>query len=188
MQTHLAPDTIPYTGRELCSHWILRTFGLPGDAIVAFVGPAELGAETMVDLADVAAGDVIRARAMLHFIVERFDNDLERAVVHQRLLVALAAELLRELTTTVGREGPTRRGDDLYVGTRKLSVSIATISPVSTLIHLGVNIDPEGAPVAAIGLAELGVEPTAWALRLMAAYVGEVAGIRQARCKVRAVP
>ena len=137
----------------------------------------------MVDLADVIAGDSIRAASMLHFIVERFDADLEKMVTLQRLLVALAAELLNHDRPVVRRQG-----DDLYVGHRKLSVSIATASPVSTLIHFALNIDPTGAPVSAVGLAELAVEPRAFALELMSRFAAEIHEIRVARCKVRAVP
>ena len=53
-----------------------------------------------------------------------------------------------------------RTGDDLWLGNRKLSVSIVTATPVSVLMHVGINIDPAGAPVPAIGLAELGLDPT----------------------------
>jgi len=182
MRAHLAAAPIPYTGRELRSHWILDTFGIQGDAIVAFCGPCEVELEAMVDLADVAAGQGIRSRLMLHFIAESFDTDLGKAVLRQRLLVALARELLLH-------EADVRReGDDLYVAARKLSVSIATASPISTLIHLGINIDPEGAPVAAIGLEELGVDARELAGALLRAFVQELHGVQQARCKVRPVP
>ena len=179
MQTHLIPEELPYTGRELRSHWIMETCNLQGDAIVAFLGPCDVALEHMVDLADVAVGASIRARQMLHFIVERFDTDLEKMVLWQRLLVAIAGELLPPAVT--------RRGDDLFARDRKLSVSIATASPVSTLIHFALNVDPTGAPVPAIGLEELGVDPRDFAQRLMAAFADELAGVREARCKVRPV-
>lgn len=188
MQVHLAPEQIPYTGAELRSHWILRTFGVPGDAIVAFLGPCEVDPAAMVDLEDVLVGAAIRARLMLHFVVESFDSGLESAVLVQRLLVALAAEALARRGAQAGPGGLRRAGDDLFIGERKLSVSIATVSPVSTLIHLGINVNPEGAPVPAVGLEELGVEPTGFARELMAALVQELDGVRAARCKVRAVP
>lgn len=188
MHAHLADRRLPYTGRELRSHWIRETFGRAGNAIVAFLGPCEVAAQDMVDLDDARAGDGIRAALMLHFIAEHFDTDLERAVLRQRLLVALAFETLREALAPERRDALSRRGDDLFVGERKLSVSIATASPVSTLIHLGINVDPAGAPVAAVGLAELHVDPTAFARDLMEAYTGELAGVRAARCKVRGAP
>jgi len=52
-----------------------------------------------------------------------------------------------------------RRGDDIYVNGRKLSISIATVSPVSVKIHIGINVEAKGIPkgVDAIGLKELGI-------------------------------
>ncbi len=177
-------EEIIYTGRELRSHWIGEIAGLSGDAIVAFTGPGEVPVERLVDLEDVRRGVGIIAAQMLHFLVEHFDTDLSETVLRQRLLVCLAAEILNGRQTV-----PVRRdGDDLYVDQRKLSVSIATSSPVSTLIHLGLNIDPTGAPVPAVGLAELGVSPPDLAHQIMAGYVAELESCQAARCKVRGVP
>lgn len=181
MKTQWLPEARAYTGAELSSLWAFRTCGLQGDSIVAFAGPCDVGPEHMVDLADVAAGAFIHSEHMLHFIVEHFDLTLRETVARQRLLVALAADLLRPAADVA------RRGDDLFVADRKLSVSIATASPVSTLIHLGLNISSEGTPVPAIGLADLGVGPEPFAAELMAAYAAEVAGIEAARAKVRGV-
>lgn len=182
MNAYCVRDEIAYTGEQLRSLWIYRTFGIEGDAIVAFAGPCEVSGEALVDQVDATAGDCIRAAQMIHFIVEHFDGDLDRAILRQRLLVCLAAETLR------GHIGDLRReGDDLFVGENKLSVSIATVSPVSTLIHLGINIDPTGAPVRACGLGEFGVEPWRFAEALVAGYVAEMERIARARCTVRGV-
>ena len=174
-------EQVAYTGAELRSHWLFHRFGLQRDAAAAFLGPCEVTLEHMVDQADVAAGASIRATLMLHFIIEHFDTDLTRAVLRQRLLVCLARELL------TGDVEVRRSGDDLFVGQRKLSVSIATASPVSTLIHFAVNVDPTGAPVPAVGLAELGVVPLPFAELLLARYAEECEGVAAARCKVRGV-
>ncbi len=80
-----------------------------------------------------------------------------------------------------------RDGDDLWAGERKLSVSIATASPVSTLMHVALNIDPTGAPVPAVGLAEWGVDPEELAGEVLASYAAEMASADRARCKVRGV-
>lgn len=185
MHQLLADYEIAYTGEQLRSHWILNTFGQFGDAICAFLGPCRVPTAHLVDLADLREGATIQARQMLHFLAEWFDTDLDRVILRQRLLVALAAELLGELRPQVAVR---RSGDDLYIGERKLSVSIATASPVSTLIHFGINVDPEGAPVSAVGLAELGVEPLAFARELMRRLALELESVRGARVKVRGVP
>lgn len=149
MQTLWLDETITYTGAQLRSLWAFRTCGLQGDSIVAFCGPCDVSEEHMVDEADRRAGQRIYSPWMLHFIVEHFDCDLERAVLRQRLLVALTGDLIN---SRLGRLAVRREGDDLFAADRKLSVSIATLSPVSALIHLGLNVRTEGVPVPAVGL------------------------------------
>ncbi len=185
MRTLLSDQSIPYLGTNLRSGWIREAFGLHGPALVAWLGPCHVRTENLVDLEDVAAEAEIRAELMLHFLAEHPGDSLVLTVCRQRLLVAEAAEVLREMAPGI----PLRRsGDDLYSGERKLSVSIATRSPESGLIHFGVNVDPTGAPVPAVGLAELGVEPAGFARRLLAVYAEETAGLERACGKVREVP
>ena len=184
MRTLLSDKAISYLGVNLRSGWIEETFGLEGGAIVAWSGPCHVRTEDLVDLEDVAAGAEIHAALMLHFLAEHPEDDLLVTVCRQRLLVAEALEILRELAPAAPLA---RSGDDLYCGSRKLSVSIATRSPRSGLIHFGVNVDPTGAPVPAVGLAELGVNPAEFARRLLAAYAEEMTGIERAWHKVREV-
>jgi hypothetical protein len=184
MRTLLSDRSIPYLGANLRSGWIRESFGLQGEALVAWLGPCHVATGDLVDLEDVAAGAEIHAALMLHFLAEHPGDELVVTVCRQRLLVAEAAEILRELAPGIALD---RLGDDLYTGNRKLSVSIATRSPVSGLIHFGVNVDPAGAPVPAVGLAELGVDPVAFAGRLLDAYAEEMAGLEQACHKVRGV-
>ena len=150
MHTVFHTEPLAYTGHQLRSHWIYETFGLQGDAIVTFRGPCRVELSEMVDREDVFAGADIRAAEMLHLIAEQFDRDLTRAVLRQRLLICMIAERLQGVA---GMPLPRRDGDDLYIGERKLTVSIAPVSPVSTLNNEGINVDPAGAPVAAVGLA-----------------------------------
>lgn len=176
---------ITYTGKELRPHWGLEKTGVYGSLITAFVGPCDVPTAHLVDLEDRLAADHIRARSMLHFIAEFYGTTLEAGVLFQRLFMVWAEQLLND------RGGGVRRsGDDLFVGDRKLSVSIATVSPVSVLIHWALNIDPAGAPVAAIGLGEIGLagfQVLDFAKQLLHHYIEEVETIRQAQCKVRPV-
>lgn len=185
MKTAWIDNVITYDGSQLKSHWIHEQTGLPGDAAAAFTGPADVPLANMVDLVDVAASSPIFSRSMLHFLVEHFDTSLTLAVARQRLLMAIAAEEINRIQKSSALE---RKGDDLYVGDRKLSVSIATASPVSSLIHVGVNIVGEGAPIPAIGLEELGVAPKSLAQRVLNRYSEEIHSMREAICKVRPVP
>jgi len=176
---------LTYRGEELRSHWILETTGLMGDAIVAFLGPCEVKTEALVDLEDARAGASIYSPRMLHFLAEHFELDLEKALLRQRLLVALAGETINR---ALGKPVVARRGNDLFAEERKLSVSIATLSPVSALIHLGVNVLTEGAPVPAIGLKELGGEARPLGEEILKRYADECEGLAFARAKVRGVP
>jgi hypothetical protein len=121
---------------------------------------------------------------MLHFLVEHFDSDLNLAIARQRLLVCITKEELERRSDSLSIE---RRGDDLYVGERKLSVSIATCSPVSALIHLGVNVLP--APpelgLSTCGLAEFGLPAAEIGRAVAERYAAEIEEMKLARCKVR---
>ena len=82
-----------------------------------------------------------------------------------------------------------RYGDDLMIDGKKLSVSIATKSTTSILIHTGLNILSEGAPVKASGLtSELGItDIKEFALEVMKRYSEELEDINLASTKVRGV-
>lgn len=176
-----------YTGSQLSPHWIYNNFDLNGDSIVAFMGPCTVDINSMVDLADVKNNDTIYSPLMLHFIMEFFDEDLYRAIHRQRLFIVHIKEKIESMVT--GRKF-LREGDDIYLvddEKRKLSVSIATRSMVSTLIHVGINIDTEGTPVKTSGLRELGVDPVQFASEVVSGYIDELEDISFARCKVRGV-
>lgn len=179
-------ETITYDGRQLSSHWAFRSFGLQGDSIISFRGPCRVELSEMVDLVDVIEQAPIFSTDMLHFIIEHFDLDLEKTIVRQRLLIAMIKDVIGQKTGAQLR----RAGDDLFLGERKLSVSIATLTPVSTMIHTGINISSKDTPVPACGLADLGLAEAAVedvAKTLCRAYVREYQEIKMARCKVRGV-
>lgn len=175
-----------YDGSQLSSLWALRTFNIQGDSIVTFRGPCRVDVDVLVDIRDQLDRAPIFSPDMQHFIVEHFDLDLEKTVYRQRLLMAI----IRDLTAGVTAVDLRRDGDDLFLGDRKLSVSIATLTPVSTIIHAGLNVTTAGVPVPAVGLGELGLgERDVWELAqyICRAYVNEIRSSALARCKVRAV-
>ncbi|MFO1078843.1 MAG: DUF366 family protein [Planctomycetota bacterium] len=183
MNTLWLEDRIAYDGSQLRAHWILQRCGVAGDATVAFRGPCRVAREEIADLADVD-GPGIAGDDMLHVVQEVFSTpDLWLAVHRQRLLAAQAGEVVRRLAPAA----PLRRdGDDLFVGDGKLSISIATVSLVSALIHFAVNATPGGAPVPTATLSELGIEPAAFARELLLRVADEHATMAAARAKVRA--
>lgn len=186
MLIHTVKQPLKYDGRQLSSLFAFRNFGLQGDSLVVFRGACQVALTEMVDLADVRANAPIYSEDMLHFIIEHFDQDLEKTVVRQRLFIAIIKEVLQD---KIGVP-LTRQGDDLYLAANKLSVSIATASPVSTMIHTGLNISSQNTPVPTVGLADIGVKDgdmLSLGRCIAEAYAEESNSIHLARCKVRGV-
>lgn len=180
--TRWLPEPRPYTGPELRPHYILSSTRIEGSALIAFAGPCHVVTDHLVDWEDRLANDHIQAKQMLHFLGEFFGLGLREGVWLQRLFVAQLAEELLARGVSVRRDG-----DDLFVGDRKMSVSIVTASAVSILLHTGVNIDPAGAPVPAVGLAELGIDPASFAQAALCRFETEWHSIHRATTKVRPV-
>ena len=182
MKTLFVRKTIAYTGEQLSALWAYMNFNVQGNSLVAFCGPCEIPFGHMVDAADVKERSRIASRRMLHFIAEHFDLDLEKAVLRQRLLASIVRDVLIEWRPKAKIR---REGDDLYEGRRKLSISIATLSPVSTLIHFGINIISAGAPVPAKGLADYRISPRRFAQEVLHRYARETNSVQHATTKVR---
>ncbi len=180
-------DTLEsYDGSQLQSLRNYLKFQLLGDSIVAWVGPCNVRPEHMIDGEDLLANSEIRGDQMLHFIVELFDSTLFAAVGLQRLMAATIKDLLGEISKDASLTAELRReGDDIFCGDKKFSISIATQSPTSSLIHFAVNVVNQGTPVPTISLAEFGVEAKPFALEVMRRFSVEVDTIREATQKVR---
>ena len=172
-----------YYGTELRSSFINEVSGLIDNAIVAFIGPADVELKHMVDLDDVKKGVGIKSKLMLHFIIQHKDVELQEMVWRQRLFICICKECLNKK----GVSRILRKGDDLFIDDKKLSVSIATSSDNCSLIHTGINIDADLAPVPAIGLNQFGVDPKELALDIMQNYVQESKSADHAKTKVKKV-
>ena len=184
MEKYIHKEELTYTGEQLSSHFAFRHFGVAGDSIVAFIGPADVREDKLVDLADAKQKAIIFSEKMLHFIIEIFELDLEKAILIQRLFIAIIAE---HIDRTCEKLVLTRKGDDIFMGKRKLSVSVATLSPVSSLIHTGLNITSTNTPVETVGLEELGIDAQEFAHDLCDLIIKELKSILMARSKVRGV-
>ncbi len=185
-----------YTGPELRPHFLLSQYGLRGSGIVAFVGPCHVRTDHLVDWEDRIEQDFIRAKKMIHFLGEFFAFTPREGVLLQRLVMSIVCDEIRARLRN--GTGILRKGDDLYlfpsesggINTtlwRKLSVSIVAPSGSSQLLHIGLNCDPEGAPVAAIGLNELQIEPFELIHAVFSRVSAEWNGVEWACTKVRAV-
>lgn len=181
LQFNVIDHPIVYDGSQLHSHWIYTTTGLLGDALVIFRGPCHVNATHMVDLVDRRNEAWIHSEEMLHCILEFFDQDLEKSIIRQHLLICIIAETIRTLNPEIALE---RKGNDLFLNSAKLNVSIATISPVSTLIHIGINISSRNTPVNAVGLDDLNIDVPQFISEVTLRTTYEMERISNARYKV----
>jgi len=185
LTTEFLRRPLAYDGTQIGPLWAYRELGRQGDSLIAFVGRCSIPFRHMIDQDDVRRRARIASPRMVHFIAEHFDTppDLEKAVLRQRVFATLALETLRSRCDARLR----REGDDLFTARReKLSISVATATPVSTKFHFGINaVRATGVGVATAGLRELGVEPAPFVEALLEAYRREMEGVLDARTRAR---
>ncbi len=183
MRSKFIKEEIGYTGDQLHSLFAYDSFGIAGDSIISFIGPCDISLKEIVDLEDTKAGKRIYVPMMLHFIAEHFDIDLEKAILRQYLLVDIVKDLLNE---KLGKLVVKRLEGDLFINEAKLGMSAATASPVSSLIHVGVNITkPEDTNSKTKGLTDFSLDPNAVAVEVLERYSKENEKISIVRCKTR---
>lgn len=186
MKAYFIPREFAYDGTQLRSLFAYLEHKVQGDSVVSWIGPCSISFDHMVDGEDVLAGAAIAGDRMVHFIVELFHEPLFAAVAVQRLFASIVLELMRESDREPMRAAMFRReGDDIYFKDGKLSISIATVSPVSALIHFAVNCTNEGTPVKTAALGDFGIDPTEFATEAMIRLTTEINSIREATVKVR---
>lgn len=187
MKTLYLDQNLLYDGTQLKSLWAYLNHQVLGPSVVSWQGPCEVDFEHMVDGEDLNQRAAIRGSLMLHFVIEIFDRDLAFAVALQRLFVAILKDQLNQGSAILKKRPLVQKGDDLYWGQHKLSISIATVSPVSQLIHLAVNVSHLGTPVKTCSLQDFKISPKRFSLKLMELWSQEFDSILRATQKVRPV-
>lgn len=137
-----------YDGSQIEPLWAQK-FGIYEDNIVVMRGAMDVEFKHMVDQKDLEQRKEIKGEELIHFIIEHYDSsDLRLAYFRQRIFVCCAEEALKNFGVCAERSG-----DDLYIGGRKLTVSVATTGKTQK-IHFGVNLTNKGVPkdVSASGL------------------------------------
>lgn len=177
-----------YDGSQLHSLFAYLEYGLLGASIVSWVGACQIPFSHMVDGEDLLAQAKIEGDEMLHFIIEIFDRDLFSGVALQRLFASIARDYLQyQAGVSLQREILRRDGDDIFLGERKLSISIASKSPISVVVHFAMNVTNEGTPVETLSLSELTLDPVKVANDLMSLFKDEYSEIIKATQKVKPV-
>jgi hypothetical protein len=178
---YLSEFSETYDGSQLKPLWIYLHHGLLGSSGVAWVGPCQIPFDKMIDGEDKRAGAQICGDLMVHFIFELFDINLFSAVCFQRLMANWIQSVVYEENPSIVLR---REGDDLYWGEKKFSISIATQSTRSCVVHFAVNVTNQGTPVLTCALSEFQIEPTILIRKVFERATFEWSSIWEATYKV----
>ena len=182
MITCFIKKIILYDGSQIESLWATDNHKIYGDSIVSFIGPCDILPEKIIDSID--RNKTISSPSMLHFIIEHFDTDIEKAVLRQRIIASLISDELESLTGIQF----SRIGDDIWHKDRKLTISVATCGSVSSKIHFGINIkEAKNVDVKTAFLAQYKINPKSFAKKIMKKYTEEFDSIQFAKRTVRPI-
>jgi len=185
LKTKWINKKIMYTGSELRSLYAYLEHGILGDSIIAFRGPCKVEFSEMVDGEDLLEKSKIEGSDMVHFIFEIFDRPLFCGVLLQRLFASVVIDVLQELSKKP--LNLIRCGDDIYQSKKKLSISIATRSPNSSMIHFAVNVSNKGTPVETCCLSDFSIDAKKFAELCLKSIQAEYESILIATQKVKSV-
>lgn len=179
---------VDYDGSQLRSLFSYMEFGILGDSIIGFRGACDVSIGHMIDGEDRRQNQKICGSDMIHFLVELFDCDLLAGVGVQRVLASLLKDALVSENPELAPRF-TREGDDIYFMSehgekKKFSISIATRSPVSTLVHFAFNVSNEGTPVPTCALNDFEIDPADFVPNALKAAAQEIQSMREATQKV----
>lgn len=183
MLTKWIDKKIKYDGSQLRPLYNYLEHHLLGDSCVAFIGACDVTFDHMVDGEDLLEKSQIKSDEMLHFLFETFDSQLMTGVFLQRLFASIVQSLIYKKTN----QWLSRCGDDLYLNDKKLSISIATRSTNSVLVHFAMNVTNAGTPVKTLSLHDLKIEPLVFAQELSLLISSEYVDIKKATYKVKCV-
>jgi len=184
MKSLYTKDKIKFTGEQLEAHWTFNRFDLLGDSILAFVGPCEVDERYLIGADHFKKKTQVKSEMMLHFLVEHFDQDLEKAILRQKLLMSILKD---KLNHRLGGDVFQRWGNDIFEQDFKLTVSTVTKTPVSTKIHVGINVSAKNVPVKAKGLSDYGIDPDDIAEVVMNQYRLDMRRIKERMARTRSV-
>lgn len=185
MKTKFIDSSFKYDGSQLHSLFAYLEHQVQGDSVVCWRGACDIPFMHMVDGEDLLEESLIQGSDMLHFIIEMFDRGLREAVFAQRLFASQVMDLLMQKKPDLKLR---RSGDDIYWDQKKLSISIATRSPVSALVHFAVNISNQGTPVSTCALQDWNIDPASFAKECLQRFSEEYQSIVIATQKVKPVP
>lgn len=194
MRFKFIKEELNFTGEQIRSLFAYDTFNILGDSIVAFIGNCDVSLKEVVDLELARTGKrLFSCPKMLHFIAEHFETDMEKAILRSYLLLDIVKDLINE---KVEKNVIKRVGTELFENDSRIGFSLASSSPVSSLIYVGVALVPaeEGkgrgledflSQRREKGENQTSFDPAAFASEVMERYTKESERIFQLRCRTR---
>lgn len=182
MRSKFIKEDLNFTGEQFSSLFAYDSFNLLGDSIIAFIGACDVSIKEIADLELAKSGKkTFYCPKMLHFLAEHFEVDMEKAIFRSLLLLNIIKDLINE---KLDKYLIKRVGTELFENDSRIAFSLASSSPVSSLIYVGVALVPaeEG---KGKGLEGYGIEPVAFANEVMDRYTKEAERITQLRCRTR---
>ena len=173
-----------FTGEQMEAHWAAKNFDLIGDCIIAFQGPCQVLEKYFINIKHIRKKSIVESEAMLHFVIEHFDSDLEKAFLRQKLFLSILKD---KLNHRLKGDVLQRWGDNIYDGDAKLTIAAVTKTSVSTKLHIGINVKGQNAPVKTKGLANYNVDPVELAQVVMNQYKLDIRRIEERKTQTRAL-
>lgn len=176
-------ENFAYDGSQLRHLFAYEKFGILGTSLVAWTGSCHVPFEKMVDGEDKFSRSEIRGDHMLHFIGEFFHQDIYFSVALQRLFASIVFNEILRLKPELAQQAELS-GDDIFLKNKKLSISIASISAFSSMLHFAVNIESKGTPVPTISLSELSIPVESLVQSVFTRFEKEYSSLVQATQKI----
>jgi len=181
MKTRFIKEELTFTGEQLHSLFAYDNYNILGDSIIAFIGACDISLKETVDLETQKARKYSYVPKMLHFLCEHFEVDVEKAILRSYLLLDIAKDILNE---KLGTNQIKRVFNELYDGESRVAISMATSSPVSSLIYVGVHIVPP-TDIPAKGLEDYQIDPLEFGNLVLERYAKDAERINQMRYRTR---
>ncbi len=197
MRFKFIKEELNFTGEQISSLFAYNNFNILGDSIISFIGTCDVSLKEIVDLELARSGKrLFYCPRMLHFIAEHFEMDMEKAILRSYLLLDIVKDLINEKLEKIVIK---RVGTELFENDSRIGFSLASSSPVSSILYVGVALVPieegKGRGLEALLSSKRDVktgtetqtpfDPALFASEVMERYTKESERISQLRCRTR---
>ncbi len=166
MKSYFVDHPLQYTGSQLRPGWPSDAFGVDGDSIIGFVGPASIIESTAGEEELVGDENILISSSMLHLIIAHHEASARETMLLHRLFLS---SLLEVLGTDFYR-----KSNHIYYQEQQLSICKIRVGHPSSAFHMGFYVKATEQLPGIIGLEDLNISPQFFALHVMNKYVQEI--------------